>query len=168
MCSVQSWRPQVDTARKAQRRPVRQTDLPGLSLPPRTARAANAALQPLAEEEPSSDEEDESTRLPMQFDLGRFCAKRTRTYHQFTHWKVSPPFPHLHEHDFHEVGSTISFMLSGTKSKASRPKKRGGASSASLTPRASSHRRTSRMRTRSWTGWTSGRSSTCSGTRSRP
>ncbi|KAL1944526.1 hypothetical protein VTO73DRAFT_2956 [Trametes versicolor] len=43
--------------------------------------------QPIAEEEPSSDEEDESKRLPMQFDLGRFCAKRTRTYHQFTHWE---------------------------------------------------------------------------------
>ncbi|KAH9856974.1 hypothetical protein C2E23DRAFT_881467 [Lenzites betulinus] len=39
-------------------------------------------------EEPSSDEdEDESNVLPKQFDLGRFCAKRTRTYHKFTHWE---------------------------------------------------------------------------------
>ncbi|KAI9070387.1 hypothetical protein FKP32DRAFT_1558064 [Trametes sanguinea] len=42
------------------------------------------------EDEPSSDdvdEDDESNGLPKQFDLGRFCAKRTRTYHQFTHWE---------------------------------------------------------------------------------
>ncbi|OSC99061.1 hypothetical protein PYCCODRAFT_1373800 [Trametes coccinea BRFM310] len=46
--------------------------------------------EPIAEEEPSSDdvdEEDDSNKLPKQFDLGRFCAKRTRTYHQFTHWE---------------------------------------------------------------------------------
>ncbi|KAI0362212.1 hypothetical protein OH77DRAFT_1416437 [Trametes cingulata] len=43
--------------------------------------------QSIPEEEPSSDEEDESKAPPKQFDLGRFCAKRTRTYHQFTHWE---------------------------------------------------------------------------------
>ncbi|KAI0374990.1 hypothetical protein BV20DRAFT_1118198 [Pilatotrama ljubarskyi] len=44
-------------------------------------------FESIAEEETSSDEEDESKKLPKQFDLGRFCAKRTRTYHQFTHWE---------------------------------------------------------------------------------
>ncbi|KAI0647140.1 hypothetical protein C8Q79DRAFT_957904 [Trametes meyenii] len=47
--------------------------------------------EPIAEEDPSSSGEDydeeESSKHPMQFDLGRFCAKRTRTYHQFTHWE---------------------------------------------------------------------------------
>ncbi|CDO71213.1 hypothetical protein BN946_scf184863.g8 [Trametes cinnabarina] len=46
--------------------------------------------EPIAQEEPSSDdsdEDEESGGLPKQFDLGRFCAKRTRTYHQFTHWE---------------------------------------------------------------------------------
>ena len=36
-----------------------------------------------------SDEGEESPQNKMQFDLGRFCAKRVRTYHQFTHWEVS-------------------------------------------------------------------------------
>lgn len=44
--------------------------------------------QPIAPSEPSSDDDEESEQLPKQFDLGRFCAKRTRTYHQFTHWEV--------------------------------------------------------------------------------
>ncbi|KAI0636876.1 hypothetical protein C8Q77DRAFT_1094995 [Trametes polyzona] len=45
--------------------------------------------QSIAREESSSDDDDEdgSRKLPMQFDLGRFCAKRTRTYHKFTHWE---------------------------------------------------------------------------------
>ncbi|KAH9901023.1 hypothetical protein C8Q73DRAFT_635928 [Cubamyces lactineus] len=42
--------------------------------------------EPISQSEPSSDDE-ESEELPRQFDLGRFCAKRTRTYHQFTHWE---------------------------------------------------------------------------------
>ncbi|KAI0670291.1 hypothetical protein C8Q78DRAFT_1170257 [Trametes maxima] len=45
----------------------------------------------IAEEDSSStgedDDEEESSKQPKQFDLGRFCAKRTRTYHQFTHWE---------------------------------------------------------------------------------
>ncbi|KAJ8489704.1 hypothetical protein ONZ51_g2761 [Trametes cubensis] len=43
--------------------------------------------EPIAPSEPSSDDDEESEQLPKQFDLGRFCAKRTRTYHQFTHWE---------------------------------------------------------------------------------
>ncbi|KAI8998559.1 hypothetical protein BD414DRAFT_475410 [Trametes punicea] len=43
--------------------------------------------EPLAEEESSDDEDAGSSALPKEFDLGRFCAKRTRTYHQFTHWE---------------------------------------------------------------------------------
>lgn len=59
--------------------------------PSRAINAAHIAPQPLAEEEISSDDDEgESGKLPKQFDLGRFCAKRTRTYHQFTHWEVSP------------------------------------------------------------------------------
>ncbi|KAI0324521.1 hypothetical protein GY45DRAFT_1331447 [Cubamyces sp. BRFM 1775] len=43
--------------------------------------------EPIRQSEPSSDDDEESEELPKQFDLGRFCAKRTRTYHQFTHWE---------------------------------------------------------------------------------
>ncbi|KAI0780832.1 hypothetical protein BD413DRAFT_682557 [Trametes elegans] len=50
-------------------------------------RLCSFSFQSIAEEEPSSDEEEESNALPKTFDLGRFCAKRTRTYHQFTHWE---------------------------------------------------------------------------------
>ncbi|RPD66233.1 hypothetical protein L226DRAFT_500420 [Lentinus tigrinus ALCF2SS1-7] len=34
-----------------------------------------------------SDEGEDSSETKKQFDLGRFCAKRVRTYHQFTHWE---------------------------------------------------------------------------------
>ncbi|KAI0721002.1 hypothetical protein C8T65DRAFT_631903 [Cerioporus squamosus] len=34
-----------------------------------------------------SDEDEDSEETKKQFDLGRFCAKRVRTYHQFTHWE---------------------------------------------------------------------------------
>lgn len=33
----------------------------------------------------SDDSEDEHTK---EFHLGRFCARRTRVYHEFTHWEV--------------------------------------------------------------------------------
>ncbi|TFK89145.1 hypothetical protein K466DRAFT_661791 [Polyporus arcularius HHB13444] len=37
----------------------------------------------------TSDNEggEDSEETKKQFDLGRFCAKRVRTYHQFTHWE---------------------------------------------------------------------------------
>ena len=35
-----------------------------------------------------SDEDESVEQVKKQFHLGRFCAKRTRTYHQFTHWEV--------------------------------------------------------------------------------
>lgn len=39
----------------------------------------------------NSDNEggEDSEETKKQFDLGRFCAKRVRTYHQFTHWEVN-------------------------------------------------------------------------------
>ncbi len=47
-----------------------------------------SAFQTAANSE-SEDEDGEKTTELKQFDLGRFCAKRTRTYHRFTHWEVS-------------------------------------------------------------------------------
>ncbi|KAI0807491.1 hypothetical protein C8Q74DRAFT_1188043 [Fomes fomentarius] len=39
-----------------------------------------------ADSESEDSDGEKSTKLK-QFDLGRFCAKRTRTYHRFTHWE---------------------------------------------------------------------------------
>lgn len=41
----------------------------------------------IPEPEPDEDEDDNSTPLPMTFHLGRFCARRTRVFHQYAHWE---------------------------------------------------------------------------------
>ena len=33
--------------------------------------------------------EDEDEKPQKQMHLGRFCAKRTQSFHEFTHWEVS-------------------------------------------------------------------------------
>lgn len=35
-----------------------------------------------------SDEEEESKDIKKEFHLGRFCARRTRVFHEFNHWEV--------------------------------------------------------------------------------
>ncbi|KAI0831396.1 hypothetical protein BC628DRAFT_1353507 [Trametes gibbosa] len=59
-------------------------------------------FESLAEDQSSSDEDEDETRaLPKQFDLGRFCAKRTRTYHKFTHWEY---------HLFHALNDEVEAL----------------------------------------------------------
>ena len=45
-------------------------------------------------EEDENDDEDSETsgkrEVKEEFNLGRFCAARTRVYHQFSHWEVRP------------------------------------------------------------------------------
>lgn len=40
-------------------------------------------------------DESEEEPLKLEFNLGRFCAKRTRVYHGFCHWEVSIILPFL-------------------------------------------------------------------------
>lgn len=58
--------------------------------------ALTFALQTLSASDLSSDDEDdEESKVRKEFSLGRFCARRTRVFHQFTHWEVRPPAPCL-------------------------------------------------------------------------
>ena len=53
------------------------------------------SLQPLEcndSSDNSEDEEDEDKdelKVKKEFNLGRFCARRTRVFHKITHWEVS-------------------------------------------------------------------------------
>lgn len=38
----------------------------------------------------SDDDEDHAKHTKKEFNLGRFCAARTRVYHSFSHWEVHP------------------------------------------------------------------------------
>lgn len=48
--------------------------------------------QPLESDELSNNSEDEDEddepKVKKEFNLGRFCARRTRVFHKFTHWEV--------------------------------------------------------------------------------
>ncbi|KAH9951251.1 hypothetical protein B0H21DRAFT_271900 [Amylocystis lapponica] len=44
-----------------------------------------SSFGPLDDE--SSDEDDETAKEKKEFNLGRFCAARTRVFHSFTHWE---------------------------------------------------------------------------------
>ncbi|EJD52996.1 hypothetical protein AURDEDRAFT_81164 [Auricularia subglabra TFB-10046 SS5] len=44
--------------------------------------------QNIPEPEPDPGEDDDTAPLKMSFDLGRFCARRTRVFHQYAHWEV--------------------------------------------------------------------------------
>ncbi|TBU35882.1 hypothetical protein BD311DRAFT_647037 [Dichomitus squalens] len=56
----------------------------------------------VGEDEPDSDDE-EGCETKKEFHLGRFCAKRTRTYHQFTHWEY---------HLFHALREEVEILKS--------------------------------------------------------
>ncbi|TBU50876.1 hypothetical protein BD309DRAFT_985491 [Dichomitus squalens] len=56
----------------------------------------------VGEVEPNSDDE-EGCCTKKEFHLGRFCAKRTRTYHQFTHWEL---------HLFHALREEVEMLNS--------------------------------------------------------
>jgi len=45
-------------------------------------------MQPLISAESSESEDSEEEDLTKEFNLGRFCAKRTQVFHRFTHWEV--------------------------------------------------------------------------------
>ncbi|KAI1795783.1 hypothetical protein LXA43DRAFT_989531 [Ganoderma leucocontextum] len=60
-------------------------------------------------DEPSSDEDEESGEVKKEFDLGRFCAKRTRTYHQFTHWEY---------HLFHALRDEVESLKAGQEERS--------------------------------------------------
>ncbi len=52
------------------------------------------SIQRLHDNDSSGDDEggdsdDSGQRHVKEFHLGRFCAKRTRVFHRFTHWEVS-------------------------------------------------------------------------------
>lgn len=44
--------------------------------------------QTLADDSDDDDDEDDGEELKKQFNLGRFCARRTRVFHRLTHWEV--------------------------------------------------------------------------------
>ncbi|KIM87118.1 hypothetical protein PILCRDRAFT_300520 [Piloderma croceum F 1598] len=47
-------------------------------------------FEPLvAAESSDSEDSDEEKDLAQEFNLGRFCAKRTQVFHRFTHWEYS-------------------------------------------------------------------------------
>lgn len=56
---------------------------------------ANLTLffQPLSDSDTSDDENEEMRK---EFNLGRFCARRTRVFHKFTHWEVRCSSESLH------------------------------------------------------------------------
>jgi len=54
----------------------------------------HSAFEPIedsdsGEHSESDQSEDEEERPKKQMYLGRFCAKRTKSFHEFTHWEVS-------------------------------------------------------------------------------
>ena len=48
-------------------------------------------MQPLDGQYSADDSEDEERQIKKEFNLGRFCAKRTQVFHRFTHWEVDSP-----------------------------------------------------------------------------
>ena len=51
----------------------------------------SAQMQPLDGRCSTDDSEDEERQSRKEFNLGRFCAKRTQVFHRFTHWEVDSP-----------------------------------------------------------------------------
>jgi len=47
-------------------------------------------------ESEKSETEDEDERPKKEMHLGRFCAKRTESFHEFTHWEASRMGVELH------------------------------------------------------------------------
>ncbi|KDQ60795.1 hypothetical protein JAAARDRAFT_67229 [Jaapia argillacea MUCL 33604] len=43
----------------------------------------------IAESDSDDSEDEEATPKKREFDLGRFCAKRTRSFHEFCHWEFA-------------------------------------------------------------------------------
>lgn len=63
----------------------------------RSPALADGDIQDISDDESDeSSEEDEDSGVDgerdvgKEFHLGRFCAARTRIYHQFSHWEVRP------------------------------------------------------------------------------
>ncbi|KAI0748218.1 hypothetical protein C8Q80DRAFT_1170790 [Daedaleopsis nitida] len=72
--------PGCDACNLGSRKSTQQGRLSGEPYDPMT-------YESIANSSSEEDDESEQTEVKKQFDLGRFCAKRTRTYHQFTHWE---------------------------------------------------------------------------------
>jgi hypothetical protein len=51
------------------------------------------SLQGGSEDEFSSSNGEESQEIAREFHLGRFCARRARTFHNFMHWEVRSLIP---------------------------------------------------------------------------
>lgn len=65
--------------------------------------------------------------MKKEFDLGRFCAKRTRTYHRFTHWEVRswPHMPYYHQlmddgqyHLFHALRDEVESLKASQEDRS--------------------------------------------------
>lgn len=55
------------------------------------------------EEEDDEDEDEDESRPKKEFNLGRFCARRTRVFHNFTHWEVRDCLEHVCSNSFSAV-----------------------------------------------------------------
>lgn len=74
--------------------------------------------------DPDSDSDDSdsvASRIPttVEFNLGRFCGRRTRVYHEFTHWEYSL-FRYIRQevddlHACNQSGGYFRISYSGTK-----------------------------------------------------